>query len=227
MDLTLKVPEGSVFAFIGPNGAGKTTTIKMLMNILEPTGGEATVLGVNSRRLGPGELAQIGYVSENQQLPDWMTVRELLAYCKPMYATWDDAFCRKLQDQFRIQLDERIRDLSRGMKIKVALLSALAYRPRLLVLDEPFSGLDPLVRDELSRAVLEMAQQAKWSVFISSHDVDEVERLADWVAFLNEGRLILAEPISVLRERYHASLRETFLALARSFLDRPHSGESP
>ena len=190
--LSFRVPHGSLFALLGPNGAGKTTAIKLLMNLLEPTRGNVRVLGTDSTRLGPSELAQIGYVSENQRLPGWMTVAELLAYLRPLYPSWNEAFCRNLLGGFSLPLNEKIKNLSRGMKVKAALLSSLAYRPRLLVLDEPFSGLDPLVREELIRGVLEWAGEESWTVLISSQDVDEIERLADWVAFLDAGNLVLS-----------------------------------
>ncbi len=201
-DLTFTVPEGSIYAFLGPNGAGKTTTIKTLLNIIQPTRGTARVLGTASTQLGPAELAQIGYVSENQELPEWMTVRQLLAYCKPFYPTWDDAFCAHLLKSFDLPLERKLKHLSRGMKVKAALVSSLAYRPKLLVLDEPFSGLDPLVRDEFIRGMLELSEQATWSVFISSHDIDEVERLADWVGVINNGQLHLSEPTESLQARF-------------------------
>jgi len=198
-DLQLSVPEGSIYAFLGPNGAGKTTTIKLLLNILRPTGGNATVLGVDSTQLRPAELAQIGYVSENQQLPDWMTVKQLIDFCRPMYPTWDSDFCSKMLGTFCLPPDSRLKNLSRGMKMKAALLIALAYRPRLLVLDEPFTGLDPLVRDEVIHGILELTEQENWSVFISSHDIDEVERFADWIGFIDGGRLRVAKSTADLR----------------------------
>jgi ABC-2 type transport system ATP-binding protein len=201
-DLTLAVPAGSVFALLGPNGAGKTTTIKLLMNLVSPTGGEARVLGVDSRKLGERERAQIGYVSENQQLPLWMTVRQLLDYCRPFYPTWDRALEKKLLAQFALPEDRKLKHLSRGMLMKASLLSSLAYRPKLLVLDEPFSGLDPLVRDEFIRGVLEVSAAGDWTVFISSHDINEIEQLADWVGMLDGGRLHLAEPVESLQARF-------------------------
>jgi ABC-2 type transport system ATP-binding protein len=212
-DLTLSVPEGSIFAFVGPNGAGKTTTIKTLMNILEPTSGRATVLGVDSRRLAPAQFQQIGYVSENQEIPGWMTIRELLDYCAPFYPTWDAAFAEDLRRRLDLPLARSIRHFSRGMRMKAALLSSLAYRPKLLVLDEPFAGLDALVRDEFIQGILELAEQAQWSVFISSHDIDEVERLADWIGVINEGRLYLAEPVAALVARFR-KVEATFEAEA-------------
>jgi len=200
--LTLFVPEGSIFALIGPNGAGKTTTIKTLVNILEPSSGEATVLGTLSTKLGPAQFQQIGYVSENQELPDWMTVRELLAYCKPMYPKWDDAFCGSLLRQLDLEPEQRIRSLSRGMKVKASLLSSLAYHPRLLILDEPFAGLDALVREEFIRGILELTGQDRWTVLMASHEIDEVERLADWIGILNKGQLELCESVVSLQARF-------------------------
>ena len=201
-DLTLSVPEGSIFALIGPNGAGKTTSIKTLVNILEPSSGEATVLGTRSTKLGPAQFQQMGYVSENQELPDWMTVGELLAYCKPMYPNWDDAFCASLLRQLDLDPKQRINSLSRGMKVKTALLSSLAYHPRLLILDEPFAGLDALVREEFIRGILELTGQDRWTVLMASHEIDEVERLADWIGILNKGRLELCESVASLQARF-------------------------
>ena len=200
--LTLSVPTGSIYALLGPNGAGKSTTIKMMMNILEPTAGSVSVMGIDSTRLSPREFAQIGYVSENQQLPEWMTVGQLIEFCRPMYPTWDTAVCAKLLKEFALPLDRKLKHLSRGMKMKAALLTSLAYRPRLLVLDEPFTGLDPLVRDEVIRGMLELTAQENWSVFISSHDIDEVERLADWIGVIDAGKVQLSESASRLRARF-------------------------
>ena len=200
--LTLQVPAGSVYALLGPNGAGKTTTIKMLMNVLEPTVGAATVLGRPTSQLGPAEFRRIGYVSENHELPGWMTVGQMLDYYRPFYPAWDDGLCDRLLEQFELRRAYRIRDLSRGMRMKAALLSSLAFRPELLVLDEPFSGLDPLVRDEFMGGVLELTEQARWTGFVSSHDIDEVERLADWVGVINAGRLYLSEPLAKLQGRF-------------------------
>jgi len=200
--LNLNVPQGSVTALLGPNGAGKTTTIKLVMDLLRPTSGSAMVLGVDSRRLGEKEKAQIGYVSENQELPLWMTVRQLLDYCRPFYPTWDRALERTLLAQFALPEDRKLKHLSRGMLMKASLLSSLAYRPKLLILDEPFSGLDPLVRDEFIRGVLEVSAQGEWTVFVSSHDIEEVERLADRVAMIDAGRLQLSESTEALQARF-------------------------
>jgi ABC-2 type transport system ATP-binding protein len=201
-DLNLSVQEGSVCALLGPNGAGKSTTIKMLMNLLRPSSGEAVILGVNSARLGPSELTRIGYVSENQKLPVWMTVRQLLDYCRPFYPTWDMSLERQLLRLMDLPEDRRLSHLSRGMLMKAALLSSLAYRPKLLVLDEPFSGLDPQVREELVKGIIEVSSTGDWTVLVSSHDIEEVERMTDCVALLASGSLQLSEPIAVLQGRF-------------------------
>jgi len=172
------------------------------MNILRPASGRAAVFGVDSTRLSARELATIGYVSENQKLPAWMTVDELLAYCRPFYPSWDPTLCDKLISDFDLPRGTKIARLSRGMRVKAALVSSLAYRPRLLVLDEPFSGLDPVVRDDLVHGVLELAGQEQWTVFLSSHDLDEVERLVDTVGFIDAGQLVLCEPFAAMHARF-------------------------
>jgi ABC-2 type transport system ATP-binding protein len=198
--LTLDVPAGSAFALLGPNGAGKSTAIKTIMNILRPTSGRAEVLGVDSRRLGPRELAQIGYVSENQQLPEWMTVAAFLAYCKPLYPGWRDEDAAELVRAFGLPLDRRLRALSRGMRLKAALAASLAYRPKLIVLDEPFSGLDVLVREQLIESIVERTPDA--TVLLASHDLAEIESFATHVAYLNEGRLEFVEEVASLFDRF-------------------------
>jgi ABC-2 type transport system ATP-binding protein len=200
--LNLRVPIGSVFALVGPNGAGKTTTIKLLMNLVRPTRGRAFVMGTDSRRLGPRNFERIGYISENQRLPDWLTPDQLLDYIRPFYPTWDEALCEKLRADLGLTARTPLRSLSRGTRMKAALLASLAYRPELVVLDEPFTGLDPLVRDELIRALLELPGEHPCTVLVSSHDIEEIERLADWIAFIDGGRVMFAEPVSSLLSRF-------------------------
>ena len=194
--LDLTVPEGSIYALIGPNGAGKTTLIKTLVNILRPSSGIASVLGVDSRKLSPQQFAQVGYVSENQEMPEWMTVSYFLNYLRPFYPTWDDARASEMLKQFDLPLDRKLSQLSRGMKMKAALVSSLAYRPKLIILDEPFSGLDPLVRDEFIEGLLESASGA--TIFISSHDLAEIESFSSHVGYLDQGRLQFSEESAAL-----------------------------
>jgi ABC-2 type transport system ATP-binding protein len=207
--LSFTVPNGSAYALIGANGAGKTTTIKILMNILEATGGSATVLGVDSRRLSPRELAQIGYVSENQDMPGALTVAEYLDYLRPLYPTWDREHEDSIRRQLRLPPARKIRDLSHGMRMKMSLACALPFRPKLLVLDEPFSGLDPLVRDEFLEELL--AQAGEMTVLISSHELGEIDGVATHVAFLDEGRLLFEESMGDLNARF----REVRVTLER------------
>lgn len=201
-ELSFAVPEGSVCALLGPNGAGKTTTLKMLMNLLAPTAGSARVLGVDARRLGERELQQIGYVSENQQQPLWMTVRQLLDYCRPFYPTWDRELEATLLRDFDLPENRKLSQLSRGMLMKAVLLSSLAYRPRLLVLDEPFSGLDPLARHDFIGGLIEAARLGEWTVLVSSHDIDDVEKLVDRAVMIDAGRLVLQETTDALEARF-------------------------
>ena len=201
-ELALTVQCSSVFALLGPNGAGKTTTIKMIMGLIRPSKGQARVFGKESLRLAPAELARIGYVSENQKLPEWMTVQELIDFCAPLYPTWDRDLCRQLIQQFQLPLNSKLRTCSRGTKIKASLLTSLAYRPELVVLDEPFSGLDTGVREDFIRGLLELSGRHEWTVLISSHDIDEVERLVDWVGLIDRGTLRLTESTLSLQERF-------------------------
>jgi ABC-2 type transport system ATP-binding protein len=198
--VSLDVPEGSIYGLVGPNGAGKTTTIKLLMKILAPTRGRGEVLATDSRDLGPRDFAQIGYVSENQELPEWMTVRYFLRYLAPFYPTWDDALERELLRQFQLPLDQKLKHLSRGMRMKASLASSLAYRPRLIVLDEPFTGLDALVRDELIESLLARAEGT--TIFLSSHDLGEMESFASHIGYLEEGKLRISEELESLSARF-------------------------
>ena len=199
----LDIPQGKVTAFLGPNGAGKTTTIKCAMNLIDRDAGEVSVMATDARALGKSQWQRIGYVSENRTMPEWLTVPKLLDYVRPMYGGfWDRDFEKKLLAGFELPLKTPLRSLSRGQKMKAALLTALAYRPQLIVLDEPFTGLDPLVRDEFLTGLLELTETEGWTVWISSHDSEEVERFADRVAILNNGRIDLQEDVETLQSRF-------------------------
>lgn len=198
--LTLNVPEGAVYALVGPNGAGKTTAIKILMNILRATSGRAEVLGFDSSHVKGRRLESIGYVSENQEQPEWMTVEYMLSYLRDFYPTWDANLEADLIKQFELPRDRKLRHLSRGMRMKTALASSLAYHPKLIVLDEPFTGLDPLVRDELIQGLLDRVEES--TIFVSSHDLGEIETFASHVAYLEEGKLRFAEELATLTARF-------------------------
>jgi ABC-2 type transport system ATP-binding protein len=225
--LNMTVPEHSVYGLVGPNGAGKTTTIKILMNILQASDGTAEIFGRDSRKLSPHDFTQIGYVSENQEMPEWMTVEYFMSYLKPFYPNWDSARAAELLHQFDLPLDRKIRNLSHGMRMKAALASSLAYRPPLIILDEPFTGLDALVRDEFIAGVLECAEDA--TILISSHDLAEIETFASHIGYLDNGRLQFSEEMTSLTERFReieitlANPVETSAAWPAAWLNREQS----
>jgi ABC-2 type transport system ATP-binding protein len=198
--INLAVPAGSIYALVGANGAGKTTLIKLLMNILRPNAGSAHVLGTDSAKLAGSNFNNIGYVSENQELPEGMTVGGMLDYFRPFYPNWDGALERQLVRQFDLPLNRKLKHLSRGMKMKASFASSLAYRPSLIILDEPFSGLDPLVRDELIEGLIERAPET--TIFLSSHDLAEIESFSSHVGYLQQGRLLFSEEMSTLSNRF-------------------------
>lgn len=208
--LSLSVPRGSVFAFLGRNGAGKTTTIRMLLNLLDKTAGTARVLGMDSTRQALEIKRRIGVVADGQEMYDWMTVREIIWFCKGFYANWDDSFAAELQAKLELHDTDKVRALSRGQQAKLALLLALAYRPELLILDEPTSGLDVVVRRNFLEGVIELVQEEGRTVFFSSHIVHEVERVADWVGILDRGKLIYCAPMEELKR----SVRRLVLTFA-------------
>jgi ABC-2 type transport system ATP-binding protein len=198
--LSFGIPPGSAFALIGANGAGKTTMIKILMNIIGATRGSVSVLGVDSRQLSTRELRRIGYVSENQDMPARLTVSEYLDYLRPFYPDWDRELEASILRRLRLPGERRIGDLSHGMRMKNSLACALPFRPKLLVLDEPFSGLDPLVRDEFMEGLLEQA--GEMTILISSHELSEIEGVVTHVGFIDEGKLLFAESMSDLAGRF-------------------------
>jgi ABC-2 type transport system ATP-binding protein len=197
--VNLRVEEGSAFALIGPNGAGKTTLLQLLVNLLQPSSGVASVLGVDSRRLRAGEFARIGYVSESQQLPGRLTVSELFEHLRPFYPTWDRALENALRERMQLPAGREIRRLSHGERMKTALASALPFRPKLLVLDEPLSGLDPLARDEFMEGLLQQAGET--TVVLSSHELAEIEHSVTHVGFLDSGSLLFQESSTDLAAR--------------------------
>ena len=207
-EVTFSMPEGAIYGLVGANGAGKTTLLKTLMNVISPTAGRAQVLGMDSRAIGGKSFERIGYVSENQELPEGMTVGSMLHYVKVFYPEWDTELEARLVRQFDLPLDRKLKHLSRGMRMKAAFASSLAYRPKVLVLDEPFSGLDPLVRDELIAGLLDQAGET--TVLLSSHDLAEIESFASHIGYLEQGRMLFSDEMGVLKERF----REVTVTLA-------------
>ncbi len=213
--LTMNVPTGSVFAFLGRNGAGKTTTIRILLDLLDRTTGEARILGLDCIRDALEIKKRTGYVAEGQRMYDWMTVDETIWFCKGFYPGWDSRFAAELQSKLELRGDQKVGAMSRGTQAKLALLLAMAYRPELLILDEPTAGLDVVVRRDFLEGVIDLIQQEGRTVFFSSHIVHEVERVADWVGVIDQGRLVWCSKMEDLK----ASIKRLVL----SFDQVPHS----
>jgi ABC-2 type transport system ATP-binding protein len=201
-DLSLSVPRGVVFGVVGANGAGKTTLLRHLLGLLRAQTGSVRVFGRDPVKDPVGVLGRIGYLSEENDLPPWMRVHELLRYVRAFYSGWDEHFAEELRNTFGLDPATRIRDLSRGQKARTGLLVALAYRPELLILDEPSTGLDPLARRDILAAVLRTVSQEGRTVLFSSHLLDEVERVSDHVALLDKGHVIVQGPLDEVREAH-------------------------
>jgi ABC-2 type transport system ATP-binding protein len=198
--VTLEVPRGVVFALLGENGAGKTTSIRIALGLAEPDAGEATVLGLASCRQGLKIRQQVGYVSERPTLYDWMTVDEIGWFTAGFYPDGFLTRYRELVHAFKLVPQQKLKALSKGMRAKVGLALALGHDPELLILDEPTSGLDAIVRREFLESMVDRAAQGK-TVFLSSHQIAEVERVADLVAILRGGQLLLVERWDTLRSQ--------------------------
>jgi len=198
--VNLSVPEGATCALVGANGAGKTTTMRMLVDILAPDRGTARVLGIDSRQLKPQDRLRIGYLTENQTLPERLSVGQYLEYLRALYPNWDHALEKRLRAQFELPTSRPLGKLSHGMRMKAMLIGALSFRPKLLILDEPLSGLDPLVRDEVMAGILDQAGET--TILISSHELTEIEGCTSHVAFMVRGRLMFHEPIDTLNARF-------------------------
>lgn len=199
-DVSLEVPPGVVFALLGENGAGKTTALRIALGLLEPNSGETTVLGLNSRTDGIAIRRRVGYVPERPMLYEWMTVDEIGWFSAGFYPEGYLLEYRRLAQQYQLPPQKRLKSLSKGMRAKVALALALAHDPELLLLDEPTSGLDTLVRREFLESMVDRAALGQ-TVVLSSHQIVEVERVADIVAILRKGRLVLVERLDELKSR--------------------------
>jgi len=195
--VSLSLPRGAVYGLVGANGAGKTTLMR--------------VFGVDPVADPVAVLSRIGYLSEENDLPGWMRVDELIRYTRAFYPKWDDAYAEELRRAFALDPAAKIKDLSRGQRARAGLLIALAHRPELLVLDEPSSGLDPIVRRDILGAVIRTIADEGRTVLFSSHLLDEVEEVADHVTMIDHGRIVLSAPLDAIKES-HRSLNEAFIA---------------
>ena len=194
-NLSLRIARGSTFGLIGPNGAGKSTTIKMLMGMLSPTAGEARVLGIDVFADPVAVKQRVGYVPETHHIYRWMRVGEVIGFCRSLYETWNDDTCREMLKLFALDSRKKVKHLSKGMLVKLSLLLAVSHDAEVLVLDEPMSGLDPLVREEFLDGVLRTICEREQTVLFSSHMLEDVGRLADTVGILHNGCLLVHRDI--------------------------------
>ncbi|HEV3151347.1 MAG TPA: ABC transporter ATP-binding protein, partial [Acidobacteriaceae bacterium] len=199
--LSLSVPRGAVYALVGRNGSGKTTTIRMLLDLAQPDAGTARVLGMDAHAERVEVLERVGYVSDRPLLSGW-TGEQLVRFNRGFYPRWSDELVARYVRVFDIPMKQRFRNLSRGNQTKMWLLLALAQQPDVLVLDEPTAGLDPVVTDQLLRVLVEDVAAEGRTVFMSSHHLSEIERIADWVGMIDKGKLLLEAPMEELRTRF-------------------------
>jgi ABC-2 type transport system ATP-binding protein len=212
--VSLSVPRGSVFGLVGENGAGKSTLIKHVLGLLRAEAGEVRVFGLDPVSNPVSVLGRIGYLSEQPDLPGWMRVGEFMGYMQAFYPKWDVAYAEQLREQFGLNPAARIKTLSKGQLTKAGLLAAQAHRPDLLLLDEPSSGLDPVVRRDILQAVIRTVADDGRTVFFSSHLLEEIEHVSDYVAMLRQGTLILCGRLDEIKQGHQGcSLNDIFLEL--------------
>jgi ABC-2 type transport system ATP-binding protein len=197
-DLSLNIPRGTTVGFVGLNGAGKTTTIRMIVGLLKPNSGQITVAGCSIPAERDVVKPHIGYVPDRPNVYSWMRVQQAIDFARSFYVNWNKQRCDELVKLFDLDLSKRAKNLSKGQAAKLSLLLALCHEPKVLILDEPTSGFDPLVREEFLEGVLAVTSERQQTVLFSSHTLADVERLADSVAILHEGRLVLHSPVDSL-----------------------------
>lgn len=201
-NVTFSVEQGTIAGFIGQNGAGKSTTIKLLLNFMKKTRGEVLLLGLDHVAYEIAVKEDIGVVFDELHLPDNLTAIEIEKFYAKVYTRWDReqffAYCTR----FNIDKRAKIKTLSRGTKMKLALVLALSHKPKLLLLDEPTSGLDPVVRDEILDELLEFMQDETHTIFFSSHITSDLEKIADTITCIHQGEILFSEPKDVLLYEY-------------------------
>jgi ABC-2 type transport system ATP-binding protein len=202
--LNLRVPSGSIFGFLGKNGAGKTTTIELLLNIVKPSSGHATVFGVPiADTLRSTEIRKrIGFVSEDKGLFPYMTVEQIIRFTRSFFPSWRDDLERRYLEMFNLPLKKKVGDLSKGTGSKLMLLLAVARGADLLILDEPTDGLDPAAVDEVLKELVSLAASSGITIFFSSHQLPEVEQIAEHVCIIDRGKSIVEGALDDLKAQY-------------------------
>lgn len=196
---------GKVYGLVGANGAGKTTLIKHLLGLLRAKSGSVRIFGEDPVKKPESVLKHIGYLSEDRDIPDWMSIDELMRYTSAYHSGWDQSYADELLDTFALDPNKKIKTLSRGMRAQVALISAVAHRPDLLILDEPSSGLDAVVRKDILNAVVRTISEEGRTVIFSSHLLEEVERLSDHITMIHQGRITLDSSLETINNNHHCS----------------------
>ena len=202
--LSLQVPAGSICGFLGRNGSGKTTTIKILLGMVHPTSGQASVFGLpaNAQEASVNIRRRTGFVSDDKDLYNYLTVEEMIRFTAGFFPRWRADLEQQYLCTFKLPRDRKIKALSRGTRTKLALLLALCRGAELLILDEPTSGLDPAVIEEVLQALVSHVAKEGMTVFFSSHQIAEVEQIADRVAIIHRGRTVVEGALDDLRENY-------------------------
>ena len=201
--ITLTLPAGCIMGLVGENGAGKTTLIRLIMNAAKADSGSVTVLGVDNTSPAFHDLKEdIGVVLDEAFFPDVLTARDIGRVMAATYRHWDEAVYQSWLNAFNLPEKQRFREFSRGMKMKLAIAAALSHAPKLLVLDEPTGGLDPVVRDEILTVFSDFAREGNHAVLISSHIVSDLEKICDYIACVHHGKLLLCEEKDRLLEEY-------------------------
>ncbi len=209
----MEIPVGATVGLLGANGAGKTTLIKCALGLLRPTSGECQLLGESAWSLSAGAKARLGYVPQVIQLYPWMRVAELIQYTASFYPTWNPELADRLITEWELPLNDRVRTLSVGQKQRLAIVTAVAYQPDLLILDEPAASLDPQARRQFLQLLVELTEPAQRSVLFSTHITSDLERVADYVAVMKEGTIAWFGSLEALKERTHSSLEDAFLEI--------------
>lgn len=200
--LDMTVPEGAIYGFVGPNGSGKTTTIDLIFGMGAKETGEIRVLGLDHLKDEVAVKSQVGYVSPDLNYAPWGKVSRAIQFVKGFYPTWDEAYCDTLLHRFHIRRDERIASLSFGARVKLSIVLALSWQPRFVILDEPTVGLDAISKQEVFAELLRIVGEGKRSVLISSHGLTDLERFADHIGMIKDGRMILEGSTDDVIERH-------------------------